>query len=123
MVKNLSDNGFKYLLHEFGGELLELVGIYSCECMNNFKNLFDDRLVNKYGFYSSLRGECISDKDYLRAVNVWNIFDMKTVGDYLDLYLETDVILLAAVFEKFIGVCLEYNGLDPCYYLSSSGLS
>ena len=48
---------------------------------------------------------------------------MKTIGDYHDLYLKTDVLLLADVFEKFIKTCLDYYELDPCHYFSSSGLS
>ena len=85
--------------------------------MNNFKNFVDDRLPNRRKFYSFLKGECVSDEDYLHAVNVWNIFNMKAVG-----YHE-DVLLLANVFEKFINVCLECYGLDSCYYFSSHGLS
>ena len=42
--------------------------------------------------------------------------------DYHDLYLKTDVLLLADVFEKFIKTCLDYYGLDPCHYFSSPGL-
>ena len=52
-----------------------------------------------------------------------NMFKMNTVGDYHDLYLKADVLLLADVFEKFINTCLEYYGLDPCHYFSSPGLS
>ena len=48
---------------------------------------------------------------------------MNTKGDYHDLYLKTDVLFLADVFEKFINTCLEYYGLDPCHYFSSPGLS
>ena len=48
---------------------------------------------------------------------------MKTMGDYHDLYLKRDVLLLADVFEKFIKMCLDYYGLDPCHYFSSPGLS
>ena len=47
---------------------------------------------------------------------------MKTIGDYHDLYLKTDVLLLADVFEMLIGMCLEYYWLDTCHYFSSSGL-
>ena len=50
---------------------------------------------------------------------VWN----DTMGDYRDLYLKADVLLLADVFEKFISTCLEYYRLDPCHYFSSPGLS
>ena len=47
---------------------------------------------------------------------------MNTMGDYHDLYLKTDVLLLADVFEKLINTCLDYYGLDPCPYFSSPGL-
>ena len=73
---------------------------------------------------SSLKDECISEKDYLRAINVWNVLKEKIMGDYHDdLYLKTDIFLLADVFEKIINTCLEYYGLDPCHYFSSPGLS
>ena len=48
---------------------------------------------------------------------------MNTMGDYHDLYLKTDVSLLADVFEKFIKTCLDYYGLDLCHYFSGPGLS
>ena len=57
--------------------------------MNSFKKCFDNRLHDKSGFYNSLRGECISEKDYLDVVSVRNIFKMKTMVDYHDLYLKT----------------------------------
>ena len=50
------------------------------------------------------------------------MFKMETMRDYHDLYLKTDILLLADVFEKFIDMCLEYHGLDPCNYSSSPGL-
>ena len=48
---------------------------------------------------------------------------MNTMGDYHDLYLKANVLLLADVFEKFINTCLNYYKLDPCHYLTSPGLS
>ena len=54
---------------------------------------------------------------------IWDKFDIKDMGDYHDHYLKKDVLLLADVFEKFIGTCLKYYGLDPCHYFSSPGLS
>ena len=51
------------------------------------------------------------------------MFGTKSLGDYHDLYLKTDVLLSTDVFEEFINTCLEYYGLDPCYYFSSPGLS
>ena len=48
---------------------------------------------------------------------------MNTMGDYHDLYLKTDVLLFVDVLEKFIYMCLEYYGLDPCHYFCIPGLS
>ena len=51
------------------------------------------------------------------------MFEIKNLGEYHDLYLKTDVLLLCDVFEKFISVCLKDYGLDPCHYYSSPGFS
>ena len=64
-----------------------------------------------------------NEKDYFKAVDIWNVFKINTMGDYHDLYLKTNVLLLADVFEKFISTCLDYYGLGPCHYFSSPGLS
>ena len=53
-------------------------------------------------------------KDYFKAADIWNVFKMNTMGDYHDLYLKTDVLLLADVFEKFISLGFDYYGLDSC---------
>ena len=89
--------------------------------MDSFKKFFDEKLPHRCTFFSSLKDECISEKDYSHANNVWNTFKMNTMGDYHDLYLKTDALLLADVFEKFINTCLQYYGLDPCHYFSSPG--
>ena len=126
LVKNLSDNDFKYLSEEFTGEFLELVkqkGVYPFEYMNSFKTLSENELPVTSKFFSSLKDECISEKDCLKANNIWNVLKMNTMGEYHDLYFKTDVLLLADVFEKFISTCLDYYGLDLSHYLSSSGLS
>ena len=96
---------FKYLSEEFSGEQLKLVkqkGVYPYEYMNNFERFLENKLPDKCKFFSSLKDECISEKDYLHASNVWNVFKMNTMGDYHDVYLKTDVLLLADNFEKFI---------------------
>ena len=91
--------------------------------MSSFENFSEEQLPDRSKFFSSLKNECISEKDYLHANNVSNMFKMNTMGDYHDLYLKSDLLLLADVFEKLIITCLEYYGLDPCHYFSSSGLS
>ena len=90
--------------------------------MNSSKKFFDEKLPDWCKFFSFLKDECISEKDYLHGTNVWNVFKMNTMGDYYDLYLKTDVLLLADIFGKFINTCLEHYGLDPCHYFSSPGL-
>ena len=80
-------------------------------------------MSDKSTFFSSLKDKCISKEECDRAINVWNVFEIKTLGEYHDLYLKTDVLLLADVFEKFIKTCSDYYGLDPCHYYSSPGLS
>ena len=125
LVKNSSNNDFKYLPEEFSGELLKLVKqkeVYPYEYMNSFKKFSEDNLLDRSKFFSSLKDVCISEKDYFKAVDVWNVFKMNTMGDYHDFYLKTDVLLLADVFEKFVSTCLDYYGLDPCHYFSSPGL-
>ena len=114
LVKNLSDNDFKYLSEEFSGEFWGLVkqkGVYPYEYMDSFKKFSD-----KCKFFSSLKDVCISEKDYLKVNNIWNVFKMNTMGYYHDLYLKMDVLLLADVLEKFISTCLDHYGLDPCHY-------
>ena len=116
LVKNLSNNDFRHLSQEFSGNLLELVkqkAVYPYEFMNNFKKVSDKALPDRCEFYNSSKDECISEKDYLHAINVWNAFKMNAMGDYHDLYLKIDVLLLADVFGKFINMYLEYHGLDP----------
>ena len=65
----------------------------------------------------------ISDEDYLMQKKTCNEFNMESMGDYHDHYLKKDVLLIADVFEKFIGTCLKFYGLDSCHYFSSPGLS
>ena len=65
----------------------------------------------------------ISHEKYLTRKKIWDVFDMKNMGDYHDHYLKKDVLLLADVFEKFIDTYLKFYGSDPCHYFSSPVLS
>ena len=126
LIKNLVDKDFKYLSEKFNGKYLEVVkekGIYSYEDMNSFKKFNETKLPSKDKFFSSLKNECIREKDNEKAKNIWNTFKIRTLGKYHDLYLKTEVLLLCDVFEKCINTCLNYYGLDSCHYFSSPGLS
>ena len=121
LVKILSDKDFKYLSEEFSDEFLKLVkqkGVYPYKYMDNLQKFSENKLPDRSKLFSSLKDECISEEG---ANNIWNVFKMNTMGDYHDLYLQTDVLLLTDVFEKFIDTCLDYHGLDPCHYFSSPG--
>ena len=64
----------------------------------------------------------ISDKDYQHALNFGMNLKWKIWGEYHDLYLKTDVLLIADVFEIFRHICVKYFGLDLCHYFSRPGL-
>jgi hypothetical protein len=76
-------------------------------------------------FYSILKRKDISHKKYHKALTIWNEFECRTFGEYSDLYCMQDVINLVDCFEKFRAICLkkENYGLDPCYYVSTPGLT
>ena len=65
----------------------------------------------------------ISEDDYQQAQKVWEEFGIRDLGDYHDLYLRTDVVLLAKVFEAFRDTCLRHYSLDPAHFYTSPGLA
>ena len=126
LVKNLPDEAFNYTKHEFKKEQFNLMkqkGIYPYDHMDSFDRFNETKLPVQQHFYSILNNEHISDEQYKHAQNVWDTFNLKTMGDYHDLYLKSDILLLADVFENFRKTCLQYYKLDPCHYFTSPGLS
>ena len=126
LIKNLPDEAFKYTKQEFEKEQFNLMkrkGIYPYDHMDSFDRFNETQLPEKQDFYSILNNEHISDEQYKHAQNVWNTFNLNTMGDYHDLYLKSDILLLADVFENFRKTCLQYYKLDPCHYFTSPGLS
>jgi len=106
-----------------GSDLLYKKGIYPYEYMDSRERFNETRLPDKEKFYSKLNDERITDEEYAHAQAVWEYFESKTLGDYHDLYVKTDVVLLADVFENFRNLCLEQYGLDPAHYYTLPGLS
>ena len=126
LAKYLSYEDFKYLSEESSGKKLELVKkkvIYPYEYFNSFRKFKETSSPDINKFFSSLKDCGISGKEYQRDSDVWNVFEIKTLGQYSNLHLKTNVLLLACVFEKFIYTCLTQYKLDPCYYFSSCGLN
>ena len=106
-----------------GSDLLYKKGIYPYEYMDSFEKFNETSLPKKEDFYSKLNDENITEDEYAHAKTVWETFKCKTVGDYHDLYVKTDVALLVDVFENFRKLCLQQYGLDPAHYFTSPGLS
>ena len=77
----------------------------------------------KKAFYSKLNSEDITDKDYAHAQKVWKVFEIKNQGEYHDLYVQCDTLLLADVFENFRDKYIEIYKLDPTHFLSAPGLA
>ena len=96
---------------------------YPYEYMDSFERFSETQLPDKEKFYSSLSGKGITDEEYAHAKEVWTALGCRNLGDYHNLYVETDTLLLADVFENFRKVCQERYGLDPAHYYSSPGLS
>ena len=65
----------------------------------------------------------ITDKNYLHAQIVWEVFEIENLDEYHDLYVQSDVLLLTDVFENFRDKCIETYGLDPAHFLSPPGLA
>ena len=106
-----------------GSDLLYKKGIYPYEYMDSFEKFSETSLPPKESFYSKLNDEHITEDEYAHAKTVWETFECKTLGDYHNLYVKTDVALLADVFENFRKLCLQQYGLDPAHYFTSPGLS
>ena len=91
--------------------------------MDSWEKFSEKSLANKESFYSELNKEDITYKDYAHAQKMWEVFEIKNLGEYHDLYVKIDAFLLANVFEKFRDKCTEIYGLDPSYFYTAPGLA
>ena len=91
--------------------------------MDSWEKFDETTIPPKEVFYSALNLEDISDEDYEPVQKVWNVFEIKNGGEYHDLYVQSDTLLLADVFENFRNMCLDVYGLDPVYFVSAPGLA
>ena len=118
LVSNPQPSDFKNLNREIKHDtsLLTRKGVYPYDYVSSIDKLKEKKLPSKDESYSKLNDEEISEEDFQHAINVWNTFNCQTLQDYHDLYLKTDVLLLADVFENFRKTCLKHYKLDPCHY-------
>ena len=103
--------------------LLLRKGVYPYEYMNTWERFNEISLPSKEDFYSNLNMEDISDIDYSHANNVFKRFKLENLGDYHDLYVQSDTLLLADVFNNFRDLCIKEYELDPAHFLSLRGLA
>ena len=91
--------------------------------MDDWDKFRETILAPKEAFYSKLNMSGVSKEDHEHALRAWKEFGINNLGEYHDLYLKTDVILLANVFEAFRKVCLDNYGLDPAHFYMAPGLA
>jgi len=114
---------FGSLTDEEGIEMLLRKGVYPYDYMGDKARLQETCLPARQHFFSRLTKKECSEEDYEYAQRVWAKFNCKVMQDYHDLYLKTDVLLLADVFESFRQATIDTFGLDPAYYVSAPQLS
>ena len=125
LVSNLPKD-LKYTSEMFTGDKLSLMsqkGMYPYDYMDCFEKFNQTKLPTRDEFLSILDDQYIMNREYNHAKKVWETFNLKNMGEYHDLYLKTDVLLLVDVFESFRKICLQYYELDPCHCFTSPGLS
>ena len=91
--------------------------------MDSWQRLHETALPDKEAFYSNLNTEDITDVVYRHKKTVFEYLINKNLGDYHDLYVQSDTLFLADVFENFRNTCIKVSELDPAPFLSAPGLA
>ena len=120
-------NRFSSKYRFFNGDINKFVlllrkGTYPYEYMDSWERFDETLLPDKEAFYSSLNMENITDLDYRHVKRAFKNFNNKNLGDYHDLYVQSDTLLLADVIENFRNKCIEIYELDLAHFLSAPGL-
>ncbi|KAK4885978.1 hypothetical protein RN001_002249 [Aquatica leii] len=127
LAQNLNSDQFVHVRKYFSDvnkfNLIRQKGVFPYSYIDSYARLKETRLPSYNEFYDQLRDSNISENDYTRANEVWNLFECKNLGEYSDLYLKSDVLLLTDVYENFREICLNIYGLDPAQYLTAPGLA
>ena len=127
LVSNITKSDLHILKEHFPQEkdrsLLTRKGVYPYDYFSSFGKFNETQLPEREAFFNSITEEDISDAEYQHAQNVWKHFKLQTLGQYHDLYVQTDVLLLADVFENFRKLCMHYYTLDAAHLYTSPGLS
>ena len=92
--------------------ILLIKSVFPYEYMGSCEKFTETVLPLKKDFYSNLNLEDISDEDYAHAQKVWDVFKIKSLGEYHDSYVKTDTLLLADLYENLTNMCLNMYELD-----------
>ena len=125
-LKGKKTNGFYILEEVFGVEKSKLLmrkGVYPYDYISSWKTFDEPTLPPTKKFFNTLTRSHISEEDYEYAKHVYNEFQISNIGEYHDLYLLTDTLLLACVFEEFRQMALKNFKLDPVHYFTLPGLA
>ena len=124
LTNNLVRRGHKlFSMDDSECDLLTRKGVYLYEYIDSWDRFNETSLPPIDKFHSRLNGSGISNEDYEHANRVWNEFNIQNLGEYHDLYLRTDVILLVNIFEEFRNTCIKHYQLDPVNFYTSPGLA
>ena len=125
LVDGTDKSDFKLTREVFGNKTDTILrkGVYPYDFIDSQERFDETQLPSKEKFHSSLTDERIEQEHYEHAQSAWKTFNCQTLGDYHDIYLKTDVVLLADVFQKFRRTCMNTYKLDPLHYYTAPSLS
>ncbi len=131
LADNLSAGDFKCVTATFAHHgqnqlsLLKRKGVFPYSYFDCFERMNETKLPEYGPFWKNTLTNSLDTTidDYQHALTVWQSFKCKRLQDYLHLYLECDVMLLADVFQRFRSVCLQYYKLDPLHFYTAPNLS
>ena len=119
-LKKKFKNTFKFPNNDIDKiTLLLRKSVYPYEYIDDWKKFNEAALLKKENFYSNLIMEVITEVDYKHGKRICEDFEIKNWGEYHDLYLRSDVLLLAGAFQHFRKMCLKIHELDPTKFLSA----
>src|SRR6266436_379929 len=129
LTSNLAKDStkFKMMAEKFPDpaqrDLMLRKGVFPYDWFDSFEKFHEPQLPPKASFNNILTETDISDEDYAHAQNVWTAFNMTSFEQYHDLYLKTDVLLLADIFENFRQLCMDTYEIDPAHCFTSPGVA
>ena len=127
LAKNLSPDDLKLTKSVFQNvesfNLMQRKGVFPYDHLDSWDRFEETSLPPKSKFYNKMVDKECLDEEFNHALKVWSHFKCNTLKDYMVLYLKSDVLLLADIFESFRKLCISIYELDPCHYFTAPGLS